>query len=237
MLVCFSTISPECAAASTTACASVGVNFVCAPVSGRPDAAQRGELIVWLSAASSAAVERASSLLGDALLARHVEVLSSTDATAAARFKLCTNFLVYGGVQLIAEATGLAKKCGAGSEAIATFLDLMCPHTFLAGYSAKIRDSDFHGGDRGAPLTVGSKDLRLIWEMLLRVGKRDGLTEDDLEQAMPTLTAARRNMALAQSAARGVCEAAERTEWCAFAKEVEKQLGIEASRGSLQPSR
>ena len=129
---------------------SVNIDFVCAPVTGRPDAVERGALLVWLSSARATPVDSAISLLQP--LARHVEVLSTTRVDAAARFKLCTNFLVYGGVQLLAEATSLAKRCDAGPKAIATWCQFMCPNTFLAGYSNKIRDSDFYGSEAGAPI-------------------------------------------------------------------------------------
>ena len=40
-VVCFSTVSPDCAAAAAAACAAAGVGFVCAPVSGSCGCAAR----------------------------------------------------------------------------------------------------------------------------------------------------------------------------------------------------
>ena len=220
-VICLSTISPGCATTAATACMSVNVDFVCAPVTGRPDAVERGALLVWLSSARATPVDSAISLLQP--LARHVEVLSTTRVDAAARFKLCTNFLVYGGVQLLAEATSLAKRCDAGPKAIATWCQFMCPNTFLAGYSTKIRDSDFYGSEAGAPLSVGSKDLHLIWEMLLSTSAEDGKTAHDFKQAMPTLAATMKNIARALDSIDD-SETRGRVEWCIFSNEVARQL-------------
>lgn len=44
--------------------------------------------------------------------ARRVTVLSTGDVTAAPTFKLVTNGIIYGAVELLGEATALAVRCG-----------------------------------------------------------------------------------------------------------------------------
>ena len=84
-VICLSTISPGCATNAATACMSVSVDFVCAPVTGRPDAVERGALVVWLSSARATPVDSAISLLQP--LAQHVEVLSTTTSKSDSAFE------------------------------------------------------------------------------------------------------------------------------------------------------
>ena len=48
-LVCLSTVSPEMASEAAARCAAKGVDFVCCPVTGRPDRAAAGTLAAWVS--------------------------------------------------------------------------------------------------------------------------------------------------------------------------------------------
>ena len=116
-----------------------------------------------------------------------------------------------GGVQLIAEATALAERSGAGRGAIAKWFELMMPDTVYAGYACKLRDSSFGGeGAVGAGLNVGIKDVQLIYDALAG-GNATGL---------PTLRATLDNMRAARERAGGDTAAA-RLEWCVLAREVE----------------
>lgn len=213
LLISFATISPACATAAADACAARKIRFVCAMVTGRPDAAASGDLVAWISSRNGAAAERAAQLICPAI-ARHAEVISTTDAAAAATFKLLTNLLIYGSGQLLAEATALAERCGAGRGAIATWAQHVVPGSFIAGYSAKLRDRAYGGPAQpvGAGLDVGLKDVTLIHDVLAG-GSGAGF---------PTLSATLENMRAAQASIGGAKNAAS-FEWCVFAREVERR--------------
>eukprot|EP00966_Prymnesium_polylepis_P107856 2497523-Prymnesium_polylepis.1 len=205
LVVNFATVSPQCAARCAADCAESGVAFVSSPVTGRPDKAAAGKLACWVSAAEPAAAGVVASEVCPAFAA-HVEVLSTTDAAAAPTFKLLTNFLIYGGAELLAEATALAEACSLPRGSVAQFLAVLAPGTFLEGYATKIRDQAYVGAAAG--MDVGLKDMRLIRE--LARGAR-----------LPVLEAALTHCAAACEAAGA---AASTREWCALAEEVERRV-------------
>mmetsp|Transcript_1371 Transcript_1371/g.3884 ORF Transcript_1371/g.3884 Transcript_1371/m.3884 type:complete len:399 (-) Transcript_1371:136-1332(-) len=213
-VISFATISPACASSAAEALKARKIRFVCAPVTGLPDAARAGKLVVWMSSASAAASDLAASLICPAF-ARHVEVLSTEDTGAAATYKLLTNCMIYGSVQLLAEVTALAERCGVSRGAVTTWCQHMAPDTFLASYSAKLRDSAFggHGATVGAGLDIGIKDLTLV---------RDTLAGGS-SAGMPTLSAALENMETARLCVGGADTAAS-FEWCVLAREVERRV-------------
>ena len=208
MAVNFGTISPGCATQCAERCATAGCVFVSCPVTGRPDRAAAGTLSCWVSAADASAAAVVAEELCPAV-ATHVAVVSTTDAAAAATFKLVTNLLVYGGVELLAECTTLAEGCGLPRGAVAQFLGVLAPGTFLEGYAAKIRDRAY---DRAATgMDVGIKDMRLIRD--LARGAKLPVLEAALEHCM------------AASAAVG--SATSTREWCALAEEVERRAMVQ----------
>ena len=105
--ISLSTISPACAVQATEVCKKCKVRFVCSPVTGRPEAAARGQLVAWVSSANGAAADLAATLVCPAM-ARHAEVLSTKDATAAATYKLLVR-LVDLGLALIQAPTRLTS--------------------------------------------------------------------------------------------------------------------------------
>ncbi|KAL1519072.1 hypothetical protein AB1Y20_003339 [Prymnesium parvum] len=209
-VVCLSTISPACSYEADKLCSSCGVDFVCCPVTGRPDRAATGTLAAWLSGCSSRAVQLVASELCPAF-ASSVSVRSTRDVAAAPTLKLLTNFLIYGAAELIAEATALAVRCGQPRGAVADFLSALTPGTFLAGYACKIRDEDYHAAG-GAGMDVGLKDCRLI----------QGLASG---ASLPILEAVLAHMeGEVRSSFSGEDDHIRAVEWCALAKEVERRV-------------
>jgi len=208
-IVSLSTISPACAREISDICRSHGVDFVACPVTGRPDAAAAGKLLCWLSsdAASEAAACQVAQQLCPAF-GRHTDILSTQDAGAAPVFKLLTNFLIYGGVELIAEATALSIRIGLGRGQISRFLELLAPGSFLANYSAKVSQQSYNSVG-GAGVDIGLKDMRLIKDLA------PGTQLPVLDAALSHLSTVGERLGAEESA---------RTEWAVLATEVERQV-------------
>lgn len=205
VIVNHATVSPECARRCTAACAAKNVAFVSCPVTGRPDKAATGKLACWVSASEVGAANMVAESLCPAFAA-HVAVLSTTDAAVAATYKLWSNFMIYGGAELLAEATALAEAVDLPRGSVSQLLEVIAPGSFLAGYAAKIRDRAYSGGT--ATCGVGLKDLRLIRRLA------GGAT-------LPALDAALDHMG---AAAERLGEAASSTaDWCVLSEEVERR--------------
>lgn len=101
-------------------------------MTGRPEKAIIGSLAAWVSGESAAAVQLVVDELCPAF-ASSCTVLSTTDISAAPKFKLITNSLIYGSVELVSEATALALRCGLPRGSVAQFLEVMAPGTFITG--------------------------------------------------------------------------------------------------------
>jgi len=161
----------------------VGVDYVSAPVFGRPEIAEAGQLNV-MAAGRTMAVAKAQPLLE--ALARKVWVMG-TDPKQANVAKIAGNMMITMAIEAMAEAVALTSRHGLEREA---FFDLIL-NTLFAGrsyetYSGKIVRGDFEAGFRAA---LGLKDLGLA---LAAAGNR-----------LPMLDAVHARMAEAVSAGFG----------------------------------
>jgi len=214
LLVNFATVSPECARDCAEQCAVRGCAYASCPVTGRPDRAASGQLACWVSATEASAARTVAEELCPAL-AGHVAVLSETDASVASTFKLVSNFLIYGGAELLAEATALAEAAGLQRDAIAQFLSVVGPWNFLQGYADRINQRDYSSG--GAGMDVALKDLALCRQLARGA-------------ALPTLEAAYEHCtAVAATASAG------RDDWCSLADEVERRARAQIDGGRVRP--
>ncbi|MGH3830710.1 MAG: NAD(P)-dependent oxidoreductase [Pseudonocardiaceae bacterium] len=151
--VSLSTIAPT----TSTRLASHGCGYVAAPVFGRPDRAEAGQLIV-LSAGAPGDRERARPLL---------EAIGSTvfelgaDPASANAVKLAGNFLLMSAMEAIAEALAFAEKHGV-PRALAAEVLTTTPVMANAyeGYGAAIVAGTF--SPPGFGLRLGRKDARLL---------------------------------------------------------------------------
>ena len=252
VIVSHATVSPDCARRCAAACAAKGIAFVTCTVTGRPDRAAAGKLACWVSAADAGAAHMVAESLCPAWAA-HVAVLSTTDAAVGATYKLWSNFIVYGGAELLAEATALAEAADLPRGSVAQLLDVLAPGSVWAGYAAKIRDRAYTGGT--ATTSVGLKDLRLIRgldlvgvrgrvrgrvRIRLGLGLGLGLGIDPNPKlirglaggaTLPALDAALDHMS---AAAERLGEAASSTaDWCVLSEEVERRARAARARATM----
>jgi len=184
--VVMSTISVELADELSAQHAEAGVGYVSAPVFGRPEVAQAGQLNIMV-AGEALAVQKARPLLD--VLGKQIWVLGA-DPKQATAAKIAGNMMITMAIQAMAEAVVLTGANGLSAD---VFFDLIL-HTLFAGrsyetYSKKILDGDFEAGFR---MRLGLKDLGLAAAAAQASGKR-----------LPLLVAVHAQMAEAVQAGMG----------------------------------
>jgi 3-hydroxyisobutyrate dehydrogenase-like beta-hydroxyacid dehydrogenase len=180
------TISVDFADELRAAHEAAGIGYVSAPVFGRPDVAEAGQLNI-MAAGEKAAVETVRPLLD--VLAKKVWVMGQ-DPKQANAAKIAGNMMITMAIEAMAEAVVLTGSNGVAPEA---FFELILG-TLFAGrsyetYSAKITKGDYEPGFR---MQLGLKDLRLATAAAEKAGKQ-----------LPMLNAVRARMAEAVDAGMG----------------------------------
>jgi 3-hydroxyisobutyrate dehydrogenase-like beta-hydroxyacid dehydrogenase len=134
-----------------------GIDFIAAPVLGRPPAAEAGQLGI-IAGGSVAAVAEAQPLF-DAMGRRTYP--AGPDPVAAAAAKIINNFLLAASIQALGEAFALGEKCALPAE---TLLELLTDGLFGGAahkiYGRLIADKAYFG-NAGFAATTGLKDVKL----------------------------------------------------------------------------
>jgi len=130
--------------------------FISAPVMGRPDVAERGELVVMASG-DGALIEKCRPVF-DAI--GRVTHTVGDCPTQAAVIKLAANFMLSSMIETLGEAFALVRKNGADHH---TFLEIMAKDFFKSPvyekYGAIIANERFGGG--AFTVSLQEKDTRL----------------------------------------------------------------------------
>jgi 3-hydroxyisobutyrate dehydrogenase-like beta-hydroxyacid dehydrogenase len=135
-----------------------GIEFVAAPVFGRPTIAKEGRL--WIVAAGAdAAIERARPILQ--AFSRGITVVGKEPRQAHA-VKLGGNFLISAMIHSLSEAFVFSEQQG------------IAPESFFEAVNSALFQSPFYAGyakvmlnppkDAGAPMNLGAKDMQLFRE-------------------------------------------------------------------------
>ena len=135
-----------------------GVDFVAAPVFGRPNIAEQGRLWIVVAGKESA-VERARPVLEP--MSRGISVVG-TEPRQAHAVKLGGNFLISVMIQALSESFVYAEKQGIDP---ATFFEAVNNALFQSPFYAAYSKVILHPPERpGATIELGEKDLRLLRE-------------------------------------------------------------------------
>jgi 3-hydroxyisobutyrate dehydrogenase-like beta-hydroxyacid dehydrogenase len=155
--ISLSTISPATARRLAEHHAKHKVEYVAAPVFGRPDAAAAKRLWVCTSgpAAARKRVQPVLEAIGQGIFD------FGDDAGSASVVKLCGNFLIASAIEAIAESLTLAEKNGVNKSAFAEMIGktlFSCP--IYQGYGKHIAEERFDE-PAGFRLVLGLKDISL----------------------------------------------------------------------------
>ena len=153
--VSMSTLSPEAARRLARAHAAAGVDYVSAPVQGRPAMAADGQLVGWVSGPRGEPVQQVL-----AALCRQVIWLGGDPAQAVAA-KLALNFLMFANVELFAEALAYVSTHAVDRAAFATGVtDTAFAAPLFRAIAAGLQRPDDTA--QGSDLALACKDLGLL---------------------------------------------------------------------------
>jgi 3-hydroxyisobutyrate dehydrogenase-like beta-hydroxyacid dehydrogenase len=166
-----STISVALSERLTVEHARRGIDFVAAPVFGRPNIAEAGKL--WIAVAGpDRAVARARPLLEP--LARGISVVGAEPKQAHA-VKLGGNFLISAMNDSLGESFVYAKSQGIDPE---VFFETVNSALFQSPYYAAYANVMLHPPEQiGSTIELGAKDLRLLREAATSAGARLSLAD------------------------------------------------------------
>jgi len=166
-----STISVALSERLTAEHAKRGIDFVAAPVFGRPNVAEEGRLWIVVAGAE-AAVARARPLLEP--LSRGISVVGKEPRQAHA-VKLGGNFLISAMIHSLSEAFVYAEGQGIAPETFSeTVNSALFQSPFYAAYAKLMLHPPEHPG---GTIELGAKDLRLFREAAAGAKTRSSLAD------------------------------------------------------------
>ena len=150
------TVSPRCAREVAALHAAHGSRFVAAPVLGRPDVAEAGQLHTFV-AGDPDAIARCEPVLQ----AYTAGVLNlGPNPAVASSLKLAVNYILSVGIDLMGQVYAFAEKSGIDANLMGQVMATLFASPALPGYSDRIRDRAFD--EVGFALPAGLKDVDLF---------------------------------------------------------------------------
>jgi 3-hydroxyisobutyrate dehydrogenase-like beta-hydroxyacid dehydrogenase len=150
------TVSPGHAAHMAELHAAHGSHYVAAPVVGRPDVAEAGQLRTFV-AGDPAVIARCDSLL-HAYCQMVVNV--GEKHQVANSLKLAVNYMGVSLIELMGEVYAFGEKSGIDPQHLKLLMATMFPQPQLQEYAERILTRDFD--EVGFALTAGLKDVELM---------------------------------------------------------------------------
>jgi len=160
-----STISPDCATRLAEMHTSRGCQYVSGPVLGRPDVANAGELVTFVSG-DKEAIEKSRPVL-DAYT-RMVRVIPGEHRQANVT-KLCANYTAACVIELMGQVYTLADANGLNLDSIEDLFQTSWAHPGLKEYATQLRQRAFDTED-GFAMSGGLKDMQLMLDSSEAVG-------------------------------------------------------------------
>ena len=133
-----------------------GVHFIAAPVSGRPEQATEGQLVVY-PAGPTQVLERCRSIF-EAL--GQTVIVVGEEPHLANVMKLVTNFFVFSVIEALSETFTLAEKSDLKAQHLLDMIQVFFPSPIIQTYAGRIAQQHF--SEPGATLGLVSKDVRHI---------------------------------------------------------------------------
>ena len=155
--VSMSTVSPELVRKLAEYHGRAGSTLVCAPVSGRPDAAEAASLTVWLAGAEDAKRRARGALEAMATAIHDV----GAEPAAGNIAKLAANLMVLSSVEMIGEALELAARGGVDRRTLAAALtERLFTGPVLTGYGTRMASGSID--EKGFKVALALKDIDLV---------------------------------------------------------------------------
>ena len=157
--VSMSTVSPELVRKLAEQHGRAGSTLVCAPVSGRPDAAEAASLTVWLAGAEDAKRRARGALEAMASAIHDV----GAEPAAGNIAKLAANLMVLSSVEMIGEALELAARGGVDRRTLAAALtERLFTGPVLTGYGTRMASGSMSIDQKGFKVALALKDIDLV---------------------------------------------------------------------------
>jgi 3-hydroxyisobutyrate dehydrogenase-like beta-hydroxyacid dehydrogenase len=155
--VSMSTVSPELVRKLAEQHGRAGSTLLCAPVSGRPDAAEAASLTVWLAGAEDAKRRARGALEAMASAIHDV----GAEPAAGNIAKLAANLMVLSSVEMIGEALELAARGGVDRRTLAAALtERLFTGPVLTGYGMRMASGSID--EKGFKVALALKDIDLV---------------------------------------------------------------------------
>jgi 3-hydroxyisobutyrate dehydrogenase-like beta-hydroxyacid dehydrogenase len=155
--VSMSTIGPATSKTLAEAHGAKQQRYVAAPVLGRPESAERRELVI-LAAGAEDATDACAPLFDALGRATHRLGVQPERANVA---KLAANLVLASAIEVLGEVYALAESYGVGAPVLLGVLkDTVLRSETLAGYGKRIADAQFEPA--GFRLKLGLKDVDLV---------------------------------------------------------------------------
>jgi 3-hydroxyisobutyrate dehydrogenase-like beta-hydroxyacid dehydrogenase len=155
--VSMSTVSPELVRKLAERHGRAGSTLICAPVSGRPDAAEAASLTVWLAGAEDAKRRARGALEAMATAIHDV----GAEPAAGNIAKLAANLMVLSSVEMIGEALELAARGGVDRRTLAAALtERLFTGPVLTGYGMRMASGSID--EKGFKVALALKDIDLM---------------------------------------------------------------------------
>mgnify|MGYP005989161523 CR=1 FL=1 len=180
--VCMASISPALATTLATRFAEAKASFVSAPVVGRPQVAEAGQLNI-LAAGPKGAIEKAQPLFE--LMGEKTWVLGDVPSKANL-VKIAVNYNILHTIQSLAESVAIVEKHGINAT---EFIDVLTGTLFAGvahtGYGAQVANSSYE--PTMFSMELGRKDLALAMQAAKEVDLElptSGVLDSLLEKAL-----------------------------------------------------
>lgn len=160
-----STISPACATQLSQMHADRDTHYLSAPVLGRPDVAQAGELVTFV-AGDAEAIDKCKPVFE--AYTRMVRVIPGEQRLANVT-KLCANYTAASVIELMGQVYAFAEKSGVDPALLEDLFQTTWAHPGLKEYATQIRARNFDMND-GFAMSGGLKDVQLMLDSSDAVG-------------------------------------------------------------------
>jgi 3-hydroxyisobutyrate dehydrogenase-like beta-hydroxyacid dehydrogenase len=152
------TVSPRCAGQLVDLHTATGSHYIAAPVVGRPDAAEAGQLLTF-TAGDEEVIARCEPLFR---AYSQAAMRVAAEHAAANSLKIAINYMAASSLELMGEIYAFGERSGIEARFLDLLMKTMFGHPALHAYAERIRTRNFD--DVGFELTAGLKDVELMLE-------------------------------------------------------------------------